>query len=83
MNLIPKNTQKIVVEESELAFYKVVATNSKNNLQVSTMADGNYDSFLATHKANRNFTGYKVSQIMISSMKSDSDRFYLYTKTTN
>ncbi len=80
LELIPVNTKTLLVANSEKAFYEVVANHNKN-LAIITEPSG--DEFLATHKSYNNFNGYKISKIITSSSKDDSNRFYLYTKTAN
>lgn len=81
LKLIPKSTKNIVVTADELPFYQVVASHNKK-LTVSVAPNINTISFLATHEANRNFTGYKIDRIITSPMKNFSDRFYLYSADT-
>jgi len=80
LNIIPNNTKYLVVANSEQAFYDVVASHNKQ-YTVSTEPTG--DSFLATRKSNKNFDGYKITQILTSPANNDSNRFYLYTKIVN
>lgn len=77
LKLIPKNTKTLVVADSELPFYKVVATYNK---QFSALTTPSGDSFLATREANKTFENYKLDQIITSANSEQSDRFYLYTK---
>jgi hypothetical protein len=82
LKLIPKDTKKLVVAVDELAFYEIVAVHNKN-YSVSTAPIASDVNFLATSEADRTFTGYKIDRIITSSMKTNSDRFYLYTKITD
>ncbi len=77
IQLIPKDTKNIVVSESELPFYNVMSKYNKK-LVISTSPLGN--SFLVTHNAKRDFSGYTLSKIITSSLSDKSDRFYLYKK---
>jgi hypothetical protein len=77
LNLIPTETQNLVVSDNELAFYKVVASHSKH-LSVSTSPVG--DTFLITREAKQVFTGYEITRIITSSSYYQGDRFYLYKK---
>ena len=79
LRLIPKNTKNIIVSNSELEFYKVLAKYNKR-INVSTLPTS--DTFLATHNAKRLFNGYKISQIITTTTYINSDRFYVYKKTT-
>lgn len=79
LKLIPKGTATIVVANDELAFYKVIEIRNKN-LKVNTTPVG--DEFLATRNAKKNVTGYNIKKIITNYNTDDSDRFYLYTKTT-
>lgn len=77
LKLIPKDTKTLVVSDSELPFYKVVATYNK---QFSALTVPSGDSFLATREANSAFENYKLDRIITSATSEQSDRFYLYTK---
>lgn len=77
LNIIPSNTKNLVVANSELAFYDVVASHNKQ-YEISTTPTS--DSFLATRKSNQNFSGYEIKRIITSPTNNDSNRFYLYTK---
>ncbi len=79
LQLIPKDTKNIVVDDSELAFYSVISKYNKS-MTISTIPEGNI--FIATHKSNQSFRGYMVDRIITNSSKNDSDRFYLYKKIT-
>lgn len=80
INLIPKDTKFIVASNGEIDFYNVMAKYNKD-FEVGLKPKG--DTFLATKKANTSFKGYQVTQIITTSFKDNSDRFYLYTKTAN
>lgn len=77
IKLIPDNTQKILVSNSEIDFYNVMAEHG-NSFEIITEPSG--DEFLATHEANTDFDNYQINRIITSSVKYDSDRFYLYKK---
>lgn len=78
--LIPKDTNNILVSNSEKAFYEVISKYN-NKLQIINEPTG--DKFLVTHKAKQDFSDYSIEKIITSSLKNDSDRFYLYTKIKN
>jgi hypothetical protein len=82
IRLIPKEAKYIVVDSSELAFYKVLAKHNKS-LVISTSPDPGADTFLATKKARDSVRGHKIDKIITGSLKNDSDRFYLYKKTAS
>lgn len=77
LQLIPDGTKNIVVDNSELAFYKMIA---EYNAPMKISIEPNSDTFLATHAANRSFNGYVVDKIITSSTYNNGDRFYLYKK---
>lgn len=79
LKLIPKNTKNIVVSKNELAFYRVVEIRNKTFKVTTTPIS---DTFLATHDAKKQFDGYNIKRIITTSNTNNSDRFYLYTKTT-
>jgi len=77
LKLIPTDTRNIVVADSELEFYKVIALYNKK-LTVSTSPES--DTFLSTREAKKVFKGYKIDRIITVSNYDQSDRFYLYKK---
>jgi hypothetical protein len=79
LQLIPKDTKNLVVANSELAFYQVVAKYNKS-FTVTTQPNGN--SFLSTQAAMSQFSGYEINRIITSSLSNNSDRFYVYKKIT-
>ena len=79
LKLIPKKTSNIVVSNSEMAFYKVVAKHNKINVSATPISD----EFLSTKAAKQSFNGYTVQTIITSPETNDSDRFYLYKKSTD
>lgn len=79
LQLIPAGTKNIVVASNELEFYQVIAKYRKQ-LTISTYPAG--DTFLATHGVSHPVKGYKIDQIITSSAKNNSDRFYVYKKLT-
>lgn len=79
LRIIPADTKYLVVADSELDFYNIVSDHN-HQYTVSTNPAG--ESFVATHKAHQDFEGYTVDRIITSSLNNDSDRFYLYTKTS-
>jgi len=80
IKLIPKDTTNIVVDNSELDFYNVIASHSKG-LKVSVTPST--DIFLATRKAKKDYTGYGIDKIIVTARQKDGDRFYLYKKLTD
>lgn len=80
LNLIPKDTKKLVVAKSEYDFYKVLARHNKS-IEVSTDFAG--DSFIATKLAKTKNASYTIEKIITNCNKNDSDRFYLYKKIAN
>lgn len=77
LSLLPKDAGRLVVATSERDFYSVVAKYN-DDLVVSQQPEG--DSFVATHQANRAFSGYKVGEIITSPAANEADRFYVYTR---
>lgn len=80
LNLIPKDTKKIVVSNTEYDFYKVLAKHNKD-IEVTTTFSG--DSFLATKLAKNNNRNYTIDKIITNCNQNNSDRFYLYKKIAN
>jgi 4-amino-4-deoxy-L-arabinose transferase-like glycosyltransferase len=79
IKLIPASAHNIVVTDSELAFYQVIAKYNKN-LTVSTTVPSS-DTFLATRAAKKDFSGYIIKKIITTSSSKQGDRFYLYEKS--
>lgn len=72
--LIPEDTKRIVVSESEQPFYTAVA-KYRNDLQVSTKPGG--DIFIVTNEARDEFKGYTIQRILTNDNKNDADRLYV------
>ena len=79
LRLIPKGTKNIVVSNNELAFYQVI---SKYNKKISISTAPTSDTFISTHDAVQVFNGYEISQIITTTTRDNSDRFYVYKKIT-
>lgn len=79
LKLIPKDTKNIVVANNELAFYKVIEARNKSFKVTSSPVS---NDFLATHNSKKQFNGYVIKKIITTHDTNNSDRFYLYTKTT-
>lgn len=79
LRIMPKDTNNLVVSQHELVFYSSVAKHSHDNLNVSTVPNGN--EFTATHAAKGVYPNYKIDKIITSSDANNSDRFYLYKIT--
>jgi len=79
LRLIPKGTKNIVVSNNELAFYQVI---SKYNKKISISTTPTSDTFISTHDAVQVFNGYEISQIITTTTRDNSDRFYVYKKIT-
>ena len=79
LKLIPKDTKNLVVADSELAFYKVVAKH-RDGLNVSTATTNN--TFTATRAARGSVDpAYSIDRIITAPYSKDSDRLYIYKKT--
>ncbi|MEI6850744.1 MAG: glycosyltransferase family 39 protein [Candidatus Saccharibacteria bacterium] len=80
IELIPSNTKNIVVVNNELTFYRVI---SKFNSKITVSVSPNGNEFLATHESKNTFSGYKIDRIITNSLDKNSDRFYLYKKSSD
>jgi 4-amino-4-deoxy-L-arabinose transferase-like glycosyltransferase len=81
LNLLPKNTKKLVVDSSELPFYNVVAAH-RTGLKVMTFTTAGTD-FTITHQVHEGGIVYpyaNIERIITSASASNSDRFYVYKK---
>lgn len=79
LQLLPNNTEHLVVSESERAFYQAVA-EYRTGLTV-TSGPGDVEQFTATRMARQDFDGYDISRIITTTYSEDSDRLYVYQKT--
>jgi hypothetical protein len=77
ISLIPKGNQNIVVSDSELPFYNVLA---KYNKRIAITAYPTGDTALVTRDARQSFSGYVLDRIITNSNTNLGDRFYLYKK---
>jgi len=79
LQLIPKETEQLVVSDTERPFYEAVAEYRETLSVVSTPTN---DSFVVTRDARKAFDGYSISRIITNGHSNDSDRLYVYKKTT-
>lgn len=79
LQLLPKDTTQLVVSDTELPFFTVVA-HHRDNLTVGTTVP--ISSNFATTRAARDIVpaNYTVERIITSTYKDNSDRLYLYKK---
>lgn len=83
IELIPPSTRYLMVDSSELDFYKVLALHNKNLNIITTISGQNINEFTATNKANHDFDNFQIEKIITSPNTDKSDRFYLYKKSTD
>lgn len=83
LQLLPDETSELVVDETELDFYQVVA-NHRDDLDVSTEIPGS-DDFTMTRLARQSKqpSRYSIDRIVTSGRSLEADRFYVYKKTDN
>jgi 4-amino-4-deoxy-L-arabinose transferase-like glycosyltransferase len=80
LKLLPEDTAQLVVAKDELPFYRAVA-HQRTGLTVTTKASG--DRFTATRAARNDVPdGYGIERIITTTYKDQSDRLYVYKKTT-
>jgi 4-amino-4-deoxy-L-arabinose transferase-like glycosyltransferase len=77
--LLPKDATQVVVSDDERAFYEAVA---KYRETFSITSEPTGDSFIATRDARKTFEGYEIDRIITNGHSDNSDRFYVYKKTT-
>ncbi len=82
INLIPKDTKKLIVSLNEKPFFSLLEKYNKD-IKISTDTTTSDESFTVTKEAKKDFTGYKIDKIITTSNQKDSDRFYLYKKATD
>lgn len=80
IKLMPKDTKNLMVADSEINFYKVVAKHNKNINIIST-PKGN--TILTTRDSRISSTEYRIDKIITNPMNEQGDRFYLYKKITD
>ena len=74
LQLLPKDTEQLVVSEAERPFYSAIA-EYRDNLTVLTAPAA--DIFTATREARKELTGYPIVDIITSSRSSEADRLYI------
>ncbi len=79
LSLLPDDTKQLVVADSELSFYTIVAQHHSELSVVSRPSDA---TFTATHAANTPQPGYQIISIVTDKSSDNSDRYYVYKKTT-
>ena len=77
--LIPKDTQYIMVSDSELDLYKAVGRYNKN-IVVVTSPSGSETIVVTRQAVGSGVDGYKLDKVITSSRANDSDRYYIYKK---
>ncbi len=82
INLIPKDTKKLVVSLNEMPFFSLIEKYNKN-IKISTDIATDDESFMVTKEAKKDFAGYKIDKIITTSSQKNSDHFYLYKKATD
>lgn len=76
--LLPKTTKNLLVSPGEYSFYKTVAHYNKD-MVVTLQPTGL--RFIATNNAAKDYSGYKIDRIIVSTAANDADRFYIYKKS--
>lgn len=79
LSLLPKNTTELIVSEQQKEFYNVVAKQS-DNLSIVTVPTA--DIVVSTREAKAEYPGYVIDRIVASPQSENSDRFYVYKKTS-
>lgn len=82
INLIPKDTKKLVVSSIELPFYSLLEKYN-HNITITVDTTVNDSSFLTTKEAKKDYAGYSIDKIITTQSLKDADRFYLYKKATD
>lgn len=80
ISLLPKETKELIVSDTERDFYKAAAQYRKG-LSVVTAPTGN--SFVVTREARKPFEGFQINRIITNGQSKESDRLYVYKKTTD
>jgi len=77
--LLPKDTRELIVSDDEKAFFTAVA---KYRDDISVVSAPTGESFVVTRDARRAFDGFQIDRIITNGHTNDSDRLYIYKKTT-
>lgn len=82
LRLLPADTKQLVVTEDEHAFY--TAVSKANNAPYEVVLQPTSQNFTVTRDAQPAFkdADFKVKRIVTSARSNDSDRFYIYDRTT-
>lgn len=80
IKLLPDDTEYLLVSPDEKSFYLVLANHS-SKLRIIESPVGN--QFTSTRNAKPTGDNFEITKIITSPYKTDSDRFYLYTNTSN
>ena len=79
LELLPKDTKQLIVSDDQRGFFKAVAQYRKD---ISIVTTPTADSFVVTRDARQEFEGFQISKIITNGHTSESDRLYVYKKTT-
>lgn len=82
LRLLPADTKQLVVTENERAFY--IAITKANGSPYEVVLQPTLQNFTVTRNAQPTFkdADFKVKRIVTSARTNDSDRFYVYDRTT-
>jgi hypothetical protein len=79
LKLLPSEPTSLIVSPDEKPFYEFVAKHN-DNLNLIEQPEG--DQFAATRDALANYDGYSIDRIITSSLRDNSDRFYIYKNSS-
>jgi hypothetical protein len=80
LTLLPDDTKQLIVSDEQRPFYTAVA-KYQTNIQVVTQPTD--DTVVVTRDARKTIPGYEINRIITNGFENESDRLYVYKKTTN
>jgi len=80
LTLLPDDTKQLIVSDKQRPFYIAVAKYQTNIQVVTQPAD---DTVVVTRDARKTIPGYEINRIITNGFENESDRLYVYKKTTN
>jgi 4-amino-4-deoxy-L-arabinose transferase-like glycosyltransferase len=80
LTLLPDDTKQLIVSYEQRPFYTAVA-KYQTNIQVVTQPTD--DTVVVTRDARKTIPGYEINRIITNGFENESDRLYVYKKTTN
>lgn len=81
IQLLPKDTQILLVTEDEKPFYEVVSRHRNELTVITEIPDSDFSSTKAAKPNSAKLNDFKISTIITSPNYKSADRYYVFTKT--